>query len=227
LNRFENCPLHWWYKKLKRVGIETDDTPRRLGLNIHQMIDEYFKTIPEVPTIDEIEQIAKLVFDKKFDKSLSSVREKAEKCWRNFIKFEKERLKSWPVYKPTKTEAVVQTGDYYCIVDFVSEECGVAIDWKTGAKTRLWDSELRQGKINLMALEGNGSTVDKFFFVCLENGKTLEMPEVNRAWIENSTQRMRRMISKGLFPKIVGKLCGWCEYQLDCEFSGICLWLNY
>jgi len=225
LNSFDSCSLSWLYRKLKRQGIEVDDTPARLGLNVHHMIHVYFDEVPENPNEKNIVSLAEKIFTDLFDKSLSHVKDKGHRCWKNFLSFERDRLHHWPAYKPTDTETTFENSDFLCIVDFFSDDCGVALDWKTGSLDRLWDDQLRQGKINLMCLEDNGHPITKFFFVGLDNNRVLEMPSVSRAWVEDDAAKMRRMVAQGKFPKRKSKLCDYCEFQLDCQFSDVCLWM--
>lgn len=225
LNRWENCALNWLCYKQKRPGIEIDTTARDLGGNVHDMIDTYFGMISETPTEKEIRTIAQSVFDEGFKNSLSHVKKAAVRCWKNFVEFEIDRLKTWPVYAPTLTEARLENERFLGIVDFYSEECRIGIDWKTGNLNQLWDDQLRQGKIYEMLLTDNSHPIDHFYFVSLKAGRTLELPYVTTGWVDQQYQRMQRMIKRGQFPKKKGPLCKWCSYILDCEFSDVCLWM--
>jgi len=226
LNRWENCPFQWKCRWEKREGITLDETPMKLGSSVHKMIDIYFKMISPKPKVSEIKAVANTVFESKFDPSLSHVKEDAKRCIRNFIDFEIKRLKTWKVYKPTFTEKRIENDRYLCIVDFHSDEQAITIDWKTGKMSRLWDSQLRQGKINQIVLGDNGYNSKRFLFVGLKTGHILEMPLVATNWVDQQRERMLRMISRGEFPKKKGPLCdNWCPYVLDCEFAEVCLWM--
>ena len=226
LNRWENCPFQWKCKWQRREGIEIDKTPMHLGSCIHKMIDIYFKMISPKPKVSEIKAVANTVFESKFDPALSHVKEDAKRCMQNFVSFEIKRLKTWKVYKPTFTEKRLENDRYLCITDFHSDEQGVTIDWKTGKMSRLWDSQLRQGKINQIVLGDNNYNSKRFLFVGLKTGHVLEMPLVTTNWVDKQRERMLRMISRGEFPKKKGPLCdNWCPYVLDCEFAEVCLWM--
>jgi len=225
MNRHKNCPLSWLYYKQKRVGIPLDDSDAQLGLNVHDMTDIYFDKIPDIPIEEDIREIAELVFDENFRADLSNKKRKGQRCWDNFIKFEIDRLRTWPVYKPTFTEKRLENHRFIGILDFYSEECGIAIDWKTGKLNQLWDSNLIEAKIYEELLIDNQHPFDKFYFVALQTGRSLEAPYVNKGWLDQHYDRMMRMIKRGDFPKIKGPLCPYCIYQLDCEFSDVCLWI--
>lgn len=226
LNRWDTCPFQWKCNWEKRPGIEIDPTPRDLGNNVHSMIDVYHKMISPKPKASEIKAVANTVFESKFNPSLSHVKKDVKRCIQNFIAFEIMRLKTWKVYKPTFTEKRLENDRYLCIVDFHSDDQGVSIDWKTGKLDRLWNSHLRQGKINQIVLGDNGHNSKRFLFVGLKTGHILEMPLVATNWVDQQREKMLRMIERGEFPKKKGPLCDkFCPYVLDCEFAEVCLWM--
>lgn len=224
-NRFFNCAFQWrcHYDK-GRSPIELDTTARDLGLNVHNMNDIFFEQISAEPTADEIQTLAWNIFDANFNRSLSHVKDKAERCIKNFIKFEKNRLLTWDTYKPTFTEKQLRDDKYLAIIDFYSKEEKTGIDWKTGKLSKLWDSQLRQGKICQTVLNNNNYPCEKFLFVGLGNGRVLEVPRLSDLWLEQQRVKMVKMIRADKFPKNPGSLCDYCGYILDCQLSGECLW---
>ena len=220
------CPLKWSYRKENRPGIMMDKLAMFLGSNIHNMIKKYFECVSDKPSEAEVKSIAKSVYEEDFNKRmLGSVKKKAEICWRNFVTFELDRLKTWKIYKPTLVEEKLSGEGFIGIVDFHSDHLMITIDWKTGNLNQLWNNELRQGKVYKTLLRSNRHRVKTVLFVALYTGRVLEMPMVTADWIDGERSKMVKMVEEGRFPKHVGPLCGWCPYVLDCEFSEVCLWL--
>lgn len=220
------CPLRWRSKKEGRVGIEVDRGGLLLGSNIHLMIKLYFQRVSDKPTAAEVKSIAESVYEEGFNKrELGSMKKKVEICWDNFVSFELDRLKTWKVYKPTLVEEKMSDEQYVGIIDFHSDPHMTTIDWKSGNLNQLWDNELRQGNVYKNLLKSNEHRTGRVLFVALYTGRVLEMPMVTTGWIDTERDKMLRMVRQGRFPKSVGPLCGWCPYVLDCEFSGVCLWL--
>ena len=226
MGQFEKCPFQWKCKRIdKREEVATDPTARNKGNNVHGMIDTYFKECPDKPTPKEIEELVWKIFERDFNRSLQHVKKDIEKCMRNFIQFEQNRLVRWKTYKPTFTERTLKNDRYLCIVDFHNDEEGITIDWKTGKMASLYDSNYIQAKINQIVLKDNGFNSKQFLFVNLTTGRTFEVPQVSDAWVDMKRDRMIRSIKKGDYPKKRSPLCKWCGFPLDCELHGVCLWL--
>lgn len=225
MNRYYNCQRSWWYNYQGREGIEIDSTARDLGINLHDIINDYYKALPGELTEDIIKDTVWRVFNKEFDTSLNYVKREAERCIKNFLKFEIKRFRTWDVYTPTFTEEKLVNDKYVTIVDFHSDPEGVTIDWKTGNMTQLYDNHHRQVKIEQTVLRDNGHRSDKFLFVALKTGKVIEAPSITRAWLEKQRLEMIGGIKRGEFERQEGPLCDYCPYQLDCEFGDICLWM--
>lgn len=220
------CPLRWKWRKERRAGIAVDKLGMHLGSNIHKMIKIYFQRIGDKPTEAEVKNVAESVYQDVFNRrDLGSVKKKAERCWENFVSFELNRLKSWDVYKPSLVEEKLYNEKHVGIIDFHSDPQSTTIDWKSGNLNQLGDTELRQGKVYENLLVSNEHQTETILFVALYTGRELEMPMVTAGWIDGERDKMLGMVRQHQFPKSVGPLCGWCPYVLDCEFSGLCLWL--
>ena len=220
------CPLRWRFRKVGKTGIAVDRLGLLLGSNIHLMIKLYFQRISDRPTSAEVKRVAESVYRDSFNsRELSSLKKKAELCWSNIVSFELGRLRTWKVYKPTLVEEKMSDEKYVGIIDFHSDPHATTIDWKSGKLNQLGDNELRQGKVYKILLGGNEHQTGRVLFVALYTGRVLEMPMVTTGWIDSEREKMLGMVRQRQFPKNAGPLCGWCPHILDCEFSGVCLWL--
>lgn len=224
MNLFYTCPRAWKYHTDGKPGIYVDETLTLLGKAIHQAIEEFYTRIGERVTARAIEKTAEDLWREKFEELPGDIKRRANRCWRNFVAFEKWRLKNWEVYPPTFVEKRLENDEFVGVVDFYSRPEETVIDWKTGGLTQLGDEELRQGKIYQILLEDNGFKVREVLFVLLLTGRVLEMPLVTRGWIEKEREGMLRMIKEGRFPRRVTGYCKNCPYRLDCEFSDMRLW---
>ena len=224
INLFFQCPRRWYYQSIQAPTIPVDDRYARLGSNIHAMIEMYFLRQVDNPKPSDIERLAWEIFDTNFDDSLAYMRNQAKRIWRNFIEFEKQRLKTWKTYKPTFVEQMFEIDEYiHGIIDFYGDN--KIIDWKTGNYTYLTNDIVRQGNFYKYMLEKAGYKVEKILFVYLKENKVVEIPQKPHAWVENEVEKVKRMIEQGYFPKRKSSLCQYCEYRLVCEFDDTMWWL--
>ncbi|MBA7705625.1 hypothetical protein ES703_114457 [subsurface metagenome] len=221
------CPLKWKLKKEGRGGIPVDRGRAMLGSNIHHMIKTYFQHISDKPSEAEIKRIAENVYEEGFNKGqLSGLKKRAERCWKNFVAFELNRRKTWKVYKPDVIEEKLSGAGFIGIIDFHSNRQATTIDWKSGNLNQLGDEQLRQGKVYKILLENNGHKTGRVLFSALYTGRILEMPLVTDGWVERERNKMVTMVRKRQLTKSPGRLCDkWCPYLLECEMSGVCLWV--
>lgn len=223
----KGCPLKWKLRKEGRGGIPVDRGRAMLGSNLHSMIQSYFQHVSDKPSAAEVKRVAENVYVEEFNKrELSSLKKRAERCWKNFVEFELDRRKRWKVYKPTLVEEKLSGEGFIGIVDFHSDHQATTIDWKSGDLDQLGDSELRQGKVYEILLENNEYQTGTVLFMALYAGRVLEMPLVTDGWIEGQRDKMVDMVGERQFTKNPGWLCdNWCPYLLHCSFSGVCLWI--
>lgn len=223
MNLFYACSMRWLYNKQGRRGIVVDDSALLFGKAVHNAIGEFFRKVPDHPSADEIEVIAKKIFGECNRLMIKERKQRLERIRDNFISFEKKRMRTWKHYKPTFVEEKLKSDQFVGILDFYSKEEGVAIDWKTGS-SMMSPNHLRQGKIYEVLLRENNYPAKKIMFLSLESGMALPVPRVTDGWIQKEVDRMRDMIERGRFFANRGPLCGWCPYILDCDFEGTCFW---
>lgn len=230
INTYFQCPYKWYLDRQKVPGIYIDDTPRRLGIMMHEIITNYFKTVPKQVTEDVIRNTAYKCFEDGFYSDLGHVKEDAEKVIENFILFEINRLGTWEVYHPELVEEpiTVKLDNNVYLKGYIDFYCnGTLIDWKTGKFGFLDLDKQVQGSIYNYLTEHKGYDVKEFYFIFLKNNnRYLPLPNISESWILNHINKMVDSVRHGLFPKKENDFCGWCEYQLRCELSQreICLW---
>jgi len=223
INLFFQCPYRWYLTNLGLEGMVIDDSHLRFGKMIHHMIQQFYLRISDEPTEEEIERLAWNIFYECYDDTLPQKRGLGKRIISNFIKFEKNRLREWKVYKPTLVERRFNLNEYLVgVIDFYCD--GIIIDWKTGQYNYMNNDIMRQGGVYKYLLKKAGYRVNKVLFVYLRDNRVVEVPHVTDGWIEQEIRNMESMIKNKHFPKKSGVHCKYCEYRLRCEFDDTCLW---
>lgn len=229
LNKFRICPF-WWYCEQKGFpGIPVDDRAAQLGRAIHNCVLIYYSKIPSHPTENGIEKIAREAFKDGAVPIMKSMRSKTNRILKNFIEFEKKRLRTWSQYKPTFVEKSFEAKVFEDIpklkgiIDFYSKEEATIIDWKTGQGS--WtDSNARQGKIYELLLRKHGYPVKRIYFFNLNTERFIQVPSVTDGWIYRELKAMVDMVENNRFPARKSGICDYCPYILECEFRYNCIW---
>jgi len=226
INEFYACPKQWRLHRREGIAkLPVETIPMEFGAVGHVAIKEYFETVREKPTADQIQKLFTAIFDENLERSgLPVSKERVDKIRDNFIHFEQERLKGWKVYKPTLVETVLETDIFTTIVDFYSESEQTLIDWKFGNKNDVTDDDLRQGKIMEIVLRTHGHKVSRILFVALFPNRRFEIPQLGDGFVENEVRKMEDDIKTNYFPK-VERYCSNCDVLLDCQLEECCLWL--
>ena len=218
LNSYSWCPRQWFYHYiLKPSGIKVDDSALLRGIEIHEMVENYFNKIKVHAQLskDVIEEVATDVF-------LNSGSEH-DKIWDNFIRFEKTRFGTWSAYFPefTEKEFVSTNRDFKGRIDFYGD--GTVIDWKTGAPLQSATQEIMvQGNIYKHLLEENNHKVKKVLFVYLQNGYVLELPSTAHDWVVEKRRHFVESVNMKMFdPNREPAKCKYCPYQLRCWYDGV------
>jgi len=222
----EDCSREFFFRRQKTDGIDVDDRPRLLGRHLHDMIAKYFLRVPDRPSKATIASIGKTVYETYFDeKRFASIKRRAERCWKNFVKFEQGRLKTWKSYRPTIVEGRIKAAGYSTIVDFYSEKDEKGLDWKSGAMMGIDTAELIQGKTYTVVLNAIGSRCKDFSFVSLMTGREFPLPRVTKGWLDQKRARARSIVRLGEFPPKPSGRCKHCTYILACQLWKRCLWI--
>jgi hypothetical protein len=216
INSFFKCPYKWKLTYLhKTKGIFVVNDKRDLGDNIHFIISKYYEE-SGFPDEKYIEPLVKDTFNRYFDTKLKKYQSDAEEMMNNFIKFEKERIKT--AGKPIFIEKMLEDEVFRGKIDMFD---GInIIDWKTGSNMEIDDDLKRQGKVYEILLNSNNYKGNfNILFIALKNGRTLKLPVVTSTWLYNQTNQMNSIVSSEMYPKCYSPLCDWCEVQLECEFE--------
>jgi len=225
------CPTRWWKRRSGAPRIAVEKKYMDFGTLFHDAIKEYYEVITERPPTGVIEGTFKTILDRRLkDKRFEGMKQRIERCTRNFIKFETMRRRTWRQYKPTLVEtklaAEINGVRYVNIVDAYWEKDQHSVDWKTGAKNRITDIDRIQGTIGQMVLAAHGKICKKTTFVCLYTGMFLPMPRTSVEFVEGHVKDMVECVRKRQFLK-KRHYCSSCEFSLSCAFEdrGICMWM--
>lgn len=232
MNTFKSCPAQWKYRYIdKAPGIYVPTHHMDLGGLVHSAIQDYFEHAMEKPTkaIEITERV-----DSSFDKVIGNkfvgqpeMMKKLRSSLKNFKEFELMRARKWKTYQPTFIEKDIRGDEFRGILDFYSEPEQTVIDWKTGYKQNLNDSDIIQAEVYRFLLEKLGYKVNKVFFVILTTGSVLQAQLQKDGWILEQLNSIHSAIDSQSFPAKPNRYCGNCVYQIVCEFSNTTLWDDY
>jgi len=228
INKYLQCPLSWKYsvERVPRIRISNDAA--RAGSVIHNSIARYFTVISDKPNLGSIEGTFQGILDEDWKKNGLPYMPRRQKCFDNFVKFEKTRARTQTTYKPTLIESNLQATingmNFNTIIDCYWEDSGTIIDWKTGKLNQITTSEIIQGQVEKMVLESHGYKVNKVIFVGLMMGFTLQMPSSTNTHIETIVTQIFKSVTDNRFDKKRNQFCPWCEHQIRCDLEGRCLW---
>lgn len=223
LNSFSTCPLSWYYGKQKYPCLTTDDSSLMFGRGVHEAIELYYQNISDNPSESSMSAVLEDALTDTCSQLEISSRE-LEKVIKNFVAFESRRKQISKHYKPTLVEKRIENDKYVCIVDAYFGDIGLAVNWKTGYSSRLYDGHLIQGKIESMVLESNNYPVKRHAFVMLCTGSVFPLPTVTESWVDSERESMINSIKSGLLQKHEGFQCDYCPYILRCQMRGRKLW---
>jgi hypothetical protein len=180
-----------------------------LGQEVHKIIAEYYRTIPDAVTPREVSmyvtQTAKrLGLDAYLNTSLIQ----------NFIRFEEDRL-SWHINpKPMAIEKHYVKEPFEGIVDalFMSKGGMVVVDWKTSLYKGVvgWERMRLQANI-YMYLTG----ARRALFYGLVQGRTEEF-EYDEAYLTQQLKAFKEDVLAKKFKRNMREHCYTCEYNIQC-----------
>jgi hypothetical protein len=180
-----------------------------LGQEIHKIIAEYYRTLPEAVTPKEVSmyvtQAAKrLGLDAYLSTSLLL----------NFIAFEEDRLR-WHINpKPIAIEKHYVKEPFEGIVDalFMSKRGMVVVDWKTSLYKGVvgWEKMRMQANIYMYL---TGAT--RALFYGLVQGRAEEF-EYDEDYLMDQLRAFRENVQANRFNRNMGEFCHTCEYNIQC-----------
>jgi len=225
MNCFYECPYNWKLVYLdKKPGLFVTDRERLFGSMCHNIIQAYYKNLPENPTEEEVKATLVKAINDYFDPIFSRRKERLERILLgNFLKFELSRIRSQSRARPQYVEQKFVADPFSCIIDFYNE--GLLIDWKlTGISNIANTNHMRQGKICEYVLRRNGVEVKSVRFFSLELGEFIPCPRTSDEWLMKQYNRMTEAISTGKFERVIGNHCKRCEQILNCQFGEVSMW---
>lgn len=228
VNTFYECRRKWFFRKSGRTGIVVDTEAMEFGRLVHDIISNYFVRISPNPTATEIEETLETLFKEQQDLVPRRYRRKYFEILGNLKDFEVQRLRTWKQFKPDLVEVKVEAKPFkdlpklVGVVDFYDATDGVLLDWKTGASDE--DSYLRQASIYKLMLREKGYPVNRVLFLSLSTGRALTIPNVTEGWVYRVLRSVVDALEAENFFPNPGPRCRGCEYVLDCQLSGGCLW---
>jgi len=225
MNSFYECPYYWKLVYLdKKPGLPVTDKERLFGAMCHNIIQAYYKNLPENPTEQEVRSTLEKAINDYFDPIFSRRRERLERILlTNFLKFELSRIRTQKRARPQYVEQKFVAEPFSCVIDFYNE--GLIIDWKlTGISNVATLSHMRQGKICEYVLRRNGLEVKSVRFFSLELGEFIPCPRTSDEWLMKQYNTMVETISAGKFERKIGSHCRKCEQILNCQFGEVSMW---
>jgi CRISPR/Cas system-associated exonuclease Cas4 (RecB family) len=180
-----------------------------LGQEVHKIIAEYYRTLPDAVTPREVSMYVtqtakKLGLDAYLNTSLLQ----------NFIAFEEDRLR-WHVNpKPMAIEKHYVKEPFEGIVDalFMSKRGVVVVDWKTSLYKGVvgWEKMRLQANI-YMYLTG----ARKALFYGLVQGRAEEF-EYDEEYLMEQLRVFKKNVLANRFERNMGEYCYNCEYNIQC-----------
>lgn len=229
-NTDTGCPFRWNSYVLRKPTIKTEMIYATMGTVVHQSIAEYFKVVSPNPHRGVIQGTFEPILERNWKSAgIKGNTSRKKRCLDNFIKFERKRLRTWKQYKPSliegKLKARINGIKYSTIVDAYWEQDETIVDWKTGKVNKIGPSEKIQGQVMKMVVEAHGKPVRRVVFVSLGLGVDLQMPKTTAGFIEGKVRQLIECDRLQDFPKHKTKNCWFCQYQLRCALSTVCLWM--
>ena len=220
VNAKKSCPYNWILGKKGVIGLPLDNQAGQFGLSVHRSIAEYYKRIPDKPRHVEIENCATKAFNDIVLSELPTLEKRCEKQLQNFIKFEKERLRTWKQFKPTLVEEKISDGYIVGVIDAYWELDQICVDWKTGGNSDITDNMIIQSAFYHTLLEYSNYKVLRTIFVMLSSGTHKDAPSTTKAFLEKTIDEFR---NSKIVP-IEGIHCNYCGFIIRCQLRNFTLW---
>jgi CRISPR/Cas system-associated exonuclease Cas4 (RecB family) len=221
--RFIECPEKFWLSlECKPLPLKTD--AQIFGLKLHEIIATYYSMLLRSESVTPSEFEPKLMAAAKKCGISEQLFNKYKWHFKNFIKFEMQRV-SWHIdIKPIAVEQRVEKPPFKGIIDAIFRKGDdiVVVDWKSGFfPTMLPDYYKIQGCIYKYL---TGASEVLFYF--LRNGSYHRLQIEDCEAIEATVKKVLDSISRGIRYRKEGEHCKVCEYQLACHYNSTLRWLD-
>lgn len=221
--RFIQCPEKFWLsQECKPLPLKTE--AMQFGYDLHEIIAEYYRTLMKSNSITPAELEAKLIVSAKKHGISEQLYSKYRWHFRNFIKFEFERI-SWHVdIKPVAVEKEFRKKPFYGIIDaiFRKDNDYVIVDWKSSSYYgNLSDFYKIQGYIYRYV-----TGIDEMVFYFLRNGQYRKIIADDCKDAVHIIRSVLSDIKQGARYRNEGSHCDFCEYQIACLYGKSLRWLD-
>jgi putative RecB family exonuclease len=238
VNTYTNCPRQFRFEYIEKLKDYDDEpvegTPLRIGLDVHDIYEWYYKHAdsPYITGEDDMRKIlAENPMSSKYQNYIDS-----------FVEWNMEMFNEFGQrYMPDATEMYIhdQEEDFNGFIDVVfdSPEGKIIVDYKTGKQKsiREYAIELLLYKYIYERKTGNSVAHVGIFFPKEGNkwrmAKILlpgEEPPKKGAYFTledefvaiDTMRSIRERIDDGDFPPNESFLCDWCDYRNMCQLEG-------
>jgi len=221
--RFLECPEKFWLSyECRPLPLKTE--AMEFGYNLHQIIAEYYKMLMKADNVTPSELEPKLAVAAKKCGISEQMLSKYKWHFKNFIRFEFERI-SWHVgIKPVAVEKRFKKPPFYGIVDaiFRKSDGYVVVDWKSGSNYgSLTEFYKIQGCIYKYI-----TGIDDVVFYFLRNGSYKRVKVSDCQQISTKVKQVLESVQKGVRYREEGEHCQLCEYQIACFYNRTLRWLD-
>jgi len=209
VNTFLECPYKY-YLAYEQLLTPLYKPVYDFGRKIHAMIAEYYNSLPEYLTPNEVPMYLSIAV-KKVGIDVDTYRRYLD----NFVAFEKQRL-SWNISpKPLAIEKEFVKKPFKGVIDamFKKGKDIVIVDWKTGFTRHnpIRDEQLTlQGNIYLYI-----TGAKELYFIFLSYGHH-EKLEYDENFLRNKIVKFLEAIKTKNFPKVLDERCRNCEFNAHC-----------
>lgn len=214
--RFIQCPEKFWLSiSCKPLPLKTDVMV--FGCNLHEIIAEYYRMLIKSDSITLSELEAKLVVAARKHGVGEQLYKKYRWHFKNFIKFEYERV-GWNVdIKPIAVEKEFEKPPFRGTVDaiFKKGDGYVIVDWKSGSLYEdLPDFYKIQGCVYRYI-----TGIDDVVFYFLGNGRYRRLVLNDCEDVSDIVSRVLNDIKNNVRYLNEGEHCRYCEYQIACLYN--------
>ncbi len=219
---FFTCPAKWRFSHLGLPGVRIDESHLTFGREVHNAIAGYYTDIAS-HTLTTRREISDLL-SSHLSATVTADNDRIEKIIKNVTDWEIERLKLYGKENmpPLMVEHYFETDRFKGYIDcvFRTEKLGevIVVDWKTG-RYAVDEWIHHQLTVYMMALEHLGYRVRQAVAIFVEQGMRALAIDIRDEVLRRAEHFFSCVNNPDYkYPRVVGQMCRWCEYNLLCGF---------